>query len=50
MHALAAVNIPIRGWKVYQTHSECRMLMDEGILVVTYMMMLTMLVDHRLTD
>ena len=27
MHALDAVNTPIRGWKVYQTHSEYRMLM-----------------------
>ena len=47
MHALAAVNTPIRGWKVYQTHSEYRMLMVEGNLVVTYLMMLLAL-DHRL--
>ena len=37
MHALAAVNTPIRDWKV------------EGNLVMTYLMMLlAMLVDHRL--
>ena len=30
MHALAAVNTPIRGWKVYQIHSEYRMLMVDG--------------------
>ena len=47
MHALAAVNTPIRGWKVYQTHSENRMLMVEGNLVVTYLMMLFAM-DHRL--
>ena len=47
MHALAAVNTPIRGWKVYQTHSEYRMLMVEGNLVVTYLMMLLAL-EHRL--
>ena len=47
MHALAAVNTPIRDWKVYQTHSEYRMLMIEGNLVVTYLMMLLAL-DHRL--
>ena len=51
MHALAVVNNPIRGWKVYQTLSEYRMLMVEGFLVVAYMMMLlAMLDDHRLTD
>ena len=49
MHAWAAVNTPIRDWKVYQTHSEYRMFMVEGNLVVTYLMMLlAMLVDHRL--
>ena len=49
MDDLAAVNTPIRGWKVYQTHSEYRKLMVEGIRVVTYLMMLlTMLVDYRL--
>ena len=49
MHALAAVNTPIRGWKAYQTHSEHRMLMVEGNLEVTYLMMLlAMLVDHSL--
>ena len=47
MYALAAVNTPIRGWKVYQTHSEYRMLMVEGNLVVTYLMMLLAL-EHRL--
>ena len=48
MHALATVNTPIRGWKVYQTHSEYQMLMVEGNLVVTYLMMLfEMLVYHR---
>ena len=47
MHALAAVNTLIRGWKVYQTHSEYRMLMVEGNLVVTYLMMLLAL-EHRL--
>ena len=47
MHALAAVNTPIRDWKVYQTHSEYRMLMVEGNLVVTYLIMLLAL-DHRL--
>ena len=51
MHALAAVNTLIRGWKVYQTHSEYRMLMVEGNLVMTYqMMLLAMLVDHRLPE
>ena len=40
MHALAAVNTPIRGWKVYQTHSEYRMLMVEGNMVVTYLIKL----------
>ena len=44
MHALAAVNTPIRGWK---THSEYRMLMVEGNLVVTYLMML-LAMDLRL--
>ena len=48
MHALAAVNTPIRGWKVYQAHSEYRMLIVEGNLVMTYLMMLLAL-DHRLT-
>ena len=47
MHALAAVNTPIRGWKVYQTHSEYRMLMVEGNLVVIYLMLL-LAMDHRL--
>ena len=47
MHALAVVNTPIRDWEVYQTHSEYRMLMVEGILVETYLMMLLAL-DHRL--
>ena len=48
IHALAAVNTPIRGWKVYQTHCEYRMLMVEGNLVVTYLiMLLAMLIDHR---
>ena len=47
MHALAAVNTPIRGWKVYQTHSEYRMLMVEGNLAVAYLMML-LAMDHRL--
>ena len=47
MHALAAVNTPIRDWKVYQTNSEYRMLMVEGNLVVTYLMMLLAL-DYRL--
>ena len=50
MHALATVNTPIHGWKVYQTHPEYQMLMIEGNLVVTYMMMLlAILVDHCLT-
>ena len=49
MHALAAVNITIRGWKVYQTYSEYWMLIVMGNLVVTYLMMLmAMLVDHSL--
>ena len=47
MHVLATVNIPIRSWKVYQTHSEYRMLMVEGNLVVTYLMML-LTMDLRL--
>ena len=47
MHDLAVVNTPSRGWKVYQTHFEYRMLMVEGNLVVTYLMMLLAL-DHRL--
>ena len=47
MHALTAVNTPIRGWKVYQTHSEYRMLMVEGNLVVAYLIVLLAL-DHRL--
>ena len=50
MHALAALNTPIRNSKVYQTHSKYRMLMGEGNLVVTYLMMLlAMLVDQRLS-
>ena len=44
MHALTAVNTPIRDWKVYQTHSEYRILMVDGNL----MMLLAMMVDHRL--
>ena len=49
MHPLAAVNTPICDCKVYQTHSEYRMLMVDGNLVVIYLMMLlAMLVDHRL--
>ena len=47
MHALAAVNTPIRDYKVYQTHSEYWILMVEGNLVVTYLMML-LAMDHRL--
>ena len=47
MHAVAVVNTPIRDWKVYQTNSEYRMLMVDGNLVVTYLMMLlAMLVDR----
>ena len=46
MHSLAAVNTQIRGWKVYQTHSEYRMLLVEGDLV-TYLMMLLLALDHR---
>ena len=47
MHALAAVNSPIRNWKIYQTQSEYRVLMIEGNLVVTYLMML-LAMDLRL--
>ena len=47
MHTLAAVNTPIRGWKVYQTYSEYRMRMVEGNLVVTYLIML-LAMDLRL--
>ena len=48
MHALAAVNTPIRGWQVYQTQYEY-WVMVEGNLVVTYLMMfLAMLVEDSL--
>ena len=49
MYALSAVNTQIRGWKVYQTHSEYRMLMVEGNLVVTYLMMV-LTIDLRLPE